>query len=114
MPEAIVCHRVDGQRCSGWDERQERDQSALASVVYQELLSRSQAADMMGQILQEISDTFAVGENLTLSGFGAVAVRQQDQRIGRNPHQCGSDNRAPPSVPLSASDGLEARVNGGE
>jgi integration host factor subunit alpha len=52
--------------------------AALADVVYPEVsLSRSQAADMVGQILQEISDTLAVGETVKLSGFGIVAVRHQ-------------------------------------
>jgi hypothetical protein len=64
MPEAIVCHRVDGQRCCRRDQRYERDQSTLADVVYPEVrLSPSQAANMVGQVLQDISDTLAVGEN---------------------------------------------------
>jgi integration host factor subunit alpha len=60
--------------------------AALADVVYQAVsLSRSQAANMVRQVLQEISDRLAVGETMKLSGFGVVAVRQQDQRIGRHP-----------------------------
>jgi integration host factor subunit alpha len=51
--------------------------AALADVVYPEVsLSRSQAADVVGQVPQEISDTLAVGENLTLPWFGVVAVPQ--------------------------------------
>jgi integration host factor subunit alpha len=57
--------------------------AALANVVYPEVsLSRSEAADMVRQALQEISDTLAIGEAVKLSEFGTVTVRDQGQRVG--------------------------------
>ena len=44
-----------------------------ADAVYPEVrLSRSQAADIVRQVLQEISDTLALGETVKLAGFGAA------------------------------------------
>ena len=55
------------------------------AAVYREVsLSRSQAADMVRQVLQEISATLAIGEAVKLSEFGTVTVRRQGQRIGHN------------------------------
>ncbi|MGB0684503.1 MAG: integration host factor subunit alpha [Magnetovibrionaceae bacterium] len=58
----------------------------LSEAVYQEVgLSRNESADLLEQVLKEISDALARGEAVKLSSFGSFSIRQKGQRIGRNP-----------------------------
>ncbi|MGB0749389.1 MAG: integration host factor subunit alpha [Magnetospiraceae bacterium] len=58
----------------------------LSEAVYQEVgLSRNESADLLEQVLTEISDALARGEAVKLSSFGSFSIRQKGQRIGRNP-----------------------------
>src|SRR5215213_7746754 len=58
----------------------------LSEAVYQTVgLSRAESARLVEQVLGEISDTLAVGENVKLSGFGNFIVRSKGERVGRNP-----------------------------
>ena len=41
--------------------------------------------ELVEQVLGEISDTLAAGEDGKLSGFGSFLVRSKDERVGRNP-----------------------------
>lgn len=58
----------------------------LAEAVYEEVgLSRNESADLVEQVLEEISETLITGENVKISSFGSFSVRQKAERIGRNP-----------------------------
>ena len=58
----------------------------LSEAVYQEVgLSRNESADLVGGVLNEISDTLIRGEPVKISSFGSFSVRQKGERKGRNP-----------------------------
>ena len=58
----------------------------LSEAVYQEVgLSRNESADLVENVLNEISETLVRGETVKISSFGSFWVRQKGQRIGRNP-----------------------------
>src|SRR5829696_5102237 len=58
----------------------------LSEAIYRKVgLSRAESAELVEQVLGEISDTLAVGENVKLSGFGNFIVRSKGERVGRNP-----------------------------
>jgi integration host factor subunit alpha len=58
----------------------------LCEAVYQQVgLSRTEAADLVEAVIEEIAAAAVAGENVKLSSFGTFAVRHKDERIGRNP-----------------------------
>ena len=58
----------------------------LAEAVYQEVgLSRSESADLVDAILEEIADALVENGTVKISSFGTFAVREKGERIGRNP-----------------------------
>ena len=58
----------------------------LCEAVYQTVgLSRTESADLVELVIDEISDCIARGEQVKLSSFGSFLVREKGQRIGRNP-----------------------------
>jgi len=48
-------------------------------------LSRTESADLVKSILDEISDKLVQGESVKLSSFGTFMVRAKRGRVGRNP-----------------------------
>jgi integration host factor subunit alpha len=48
-------------------------------------LSRNESAQMVEDILEELSSALSRGESVKLSSFGTFQVRQKAQRVGRNP-----------------------------
>jgi integration host factor subunit alpha len=58
----------------------------LAEAVYQEVgLSRNDSAQLVDEILEEISQALVKSDVVKLSSFGSFQVRSKGQRIGRNP-----------------------------
>jgi len=58
----------------------------LSDAVYQEVgLSRSESAELVDSVLNEISDALVRGETIKLSSFGSFMIRQKGERVGRNP-----------------------------
>ncbi len=58
----------------------------LSEVVHRRVgLSRTESAELVQAVLDEICDAAARGEAVKLSSFGAFVVRSKSQRIGRNP-----------------------------
>ena len=86
----------------------------LGEAVYQRLgLSRSESAQLVEQVLQEISDCIARGENVKLSSFGSFIVRSKRERIGRNPKTGVEVPITPRRVMVfKASNVMKARING--
>lgn len=58
----------------------------LAEAVYQKAgRSRSESAELVVEVLAEMSDALVRGEVVKLSSFGSFVVRSKGERIGRNP-----------------------------
>jgi integration host factor subunit alpha len=58
----------------------------LCEAVYQKVgLSRSESADLVELVLDEICGAIVRGEPVKLSSFGSFVVRNKGQRVGRNP-----------------------------
>ena len=58
----------------------------LCEAVYRELgLSRTESAQLVERILDEICTSLVDGQHVKLSSFGTFTVRQKGGRIGRNP-----------------------------
>ncbi|VAW12651.1 Integration host factor alpha subunit [hydrothermal vent metagenome] len=58
----------------------------LCEAVYNEVgLSRTESAEIVESILEEVCSHLEKGDNVKLSSFGTFAVREKKGRIGRNP-----------------------------
>ncbi|MDB2584709.1 integration host factor subunit alpha [Alphaproteobacteria bacterium] len=58
----------------------------LSEAVHNEIgLSRSESAQLVETVLDEISDALVGGEDVKLSSFGSFVVRHKKGRVGRNP-----------------------------
>ena len=88
----------------------------LAEVVYEAVgLSRSESADLVDAILEEMAGALVEDGSVKISSFGTFAVRQKGQRIGRNP-KTGEEVPILPRRVLvfRASQALKDRINAGE
>jgi integration host factor subunit alpha len=86
----------------------------LTEAVYHASgLPRHGAALLVEQVLAEMSNALAGGENVKLSGFGVFTVRDKAERIGRNP-KTGIEVPIEPrrAVTFKASETLKEHVNG--
>ena len=87
----------------------------LSEAVYQRLgLSRSESAELVEMVLQEISAAIERGETVKLSSFGSFVVRSKGERIGRNP-KTGIEVPITPRrvMVFKPSNVLKSRINGG-
>ena len=58
----------------------------LTDAVYREIgLSRTESQALVESVLDHISGALVRGENVKLAGFGTFALRDKNERIGRNP-----------------------------
>lgn len=58
----------------------------LAEEMHREIgLSRADSARVVEQILDNMCEALANGENVKISGFGSFVLRDKGERIGRNP-----------------------------
>ena len=58
----------------------------LAEAVYAEVgLSRNDSAQLVDEILEEVSQALIKGGSVKLSSFGSFQVRSKGERVGRNP-----------------------------
>jgi integration host factor subunit alpha len=86
----------------------------LTEAVFQTVgLSRNEYAQMVEDILEELSAALARGETVKLSSFGTFAVRQKSRRMGRNPKTGDEVPIAPRRVLVfRPSHVLKAVING--
>ncbi len=58
----------------------------LFEAVHEEVgVSRTEAAQLVESVLEEISVALVRGESVKISSFGSFGVRQKNSRVGRNP-----------------------------
>ena len=86
----------------------------LTEAVFQAVgLSRTDSAQMVEDMLEEVCGALAKGETVKLSSFGTFAVRQKSQRMGRNPKTGDEVPIAPRRVLVfRPSHVLKSRANG--
>jgi integration host factor subunit alpha len=87
--------------------------SDLSEIVYNAVgLSRSESAQIVETVLDEISDALIRGEDVKLSSFGSFLVRHKNGRVGRNP-KTGEEVPIEPRRVLSfrASHVLKDKIN---
>ena len=87
----------------------------LAQAVYSVCpsVSRSQAKGFVDAVIEEIVSALAVGEDVSLRGFGKFAVREKPERPGRNPKTgISAPISARKVVTFKASESLKAEVGG--
>lgn len=85
----------------------------LSEIVYNTVgLSRTESAQIVETVLDEISDALIRGEDVKLSSFGSFLVRHKNGRIGRNP-KTGEEVPIEPRRVLSfrASHVLKEKIN---
>ncbi|MCV0396378.1 MAG: integration host factor subunit alpha [Rhizobiaceae bacterium] len=84
----------------------------LAEAVYRKVgLSRTESAQLVEMILDEICDAIVRGESVKLSSFATFHVREKNERIGRNP-KTGEEVPILPRrvMTFKASNVLKARI----
>src|SRR5271154_1456879 len=88
----------------------------LSEIVYQKVgLSRTESAELVQSVLDEICDAAARGETVKLSGFGSFVVRSKGERVGRNPKTGVEVPILPRRVMVfKPSNVLKAKINGRE
>ncbi len=58
----------------------------LAETINRKMgFSRAESLDMVEAILARMCDALGKGENVKISGFGSLILRDKKERIGRNP-----------------------------
>ena len=86
----------------------------LSEIVYHRVgLSRTESAELVQSVLDEICDAAARGETVKLSGFGSFVVRSKGEQIGRNPKTGVEVPILPRRVMVfKPSNVLKAKING--
>ena len=85
----------------------------LTNAVYREIgLSRTESAELVELVLNEVIGSLEQGESVKIAGFGSFSVRAKQTRLGRNP-KTGEEVAIEPRRVLSfrASSMLKDRVN---
>ena len=77
-------------------------------------LAKNQSSATVESVIAIIKDTLASGEDVLISGFGKLCVKEKEERKGRNP-ATGADKMLPARrvVTFKCSGKLRERVNGG-
>ena len=85
----------------------------LSELVYNTVgLSRTESAQIVETVLDEVSDALVRGEDVKLSSFGSFLIRHKNGRMGRNP-KTGEEVPIEPRRVLSfrASHVLKDKIN---
>ncbi len=84
----------------------------VTEVVDRADLPSSKADDVVSAIFEQITNALARGEPVNLVGFGAFAVKQRAERLGRNPNSGEAITIAASSQPtFKAGKALKEAVN---
>ena len=85
----------------------------IDSVSSESGFTKKQSTDIVETIISTMKDTLATGEDVMISGFGKLCVKQKAERKGRNP-ATGEDKMisAMRVVTFKCSGKLRDRING--
>jgi integration host factor subunit alpha len=85
----------------------------IDSVSSESGFARKQSTDIVETIISTMKDTLATGEDVLISGFGKLCVKQKAERKGRNP-ATGEDQMltARKVVTFKCSGKLRTKING--
>ena len=85
----------------------------VESIAQQNGFTRKKSNETVETILEIIKSTLASGEDVLISGFGKLCVKEKRERRGRNP-ATGEDMMVAPRrvVTFRCSGKLRERVNG--
>jgi integration host factor subunit alpha len=108
----LVCLMKDDASASR--ESRTVTRADLTEAVYRRVgLSRTESAELVEVVLQEICDSLASGETVKLSSFGSFIARDKGERIGRNPKTGVEVPITPRRVMVfKPSNIMKARING--
>ena len=87
----------------------------LAEAVYRKVgLSRTESADLVEAVLDEMTEAVVRGETLKISSFATFQLRDKNERVGRNP-KTGEEVPISPRrvITFKASNVLKKRVQVG-
>ena len=103
----------DSQWADGMAGRTITRADLCESIARNANVSRSDAADLLDQMIEEVITSLEQGESVRLSSFGAFETREKGERIGRNP-KTGDEVPIEPRRVASfrASDVLKRHING--
>ncbi|MBP0439087.1 integration host factor subunit alpha [Tianweitania sediminis] len=84
----------------------------LAEAVYRKVgLSRTESAQLVESVLDEICAAIVRGEDVKLSSFATFHVREKNERVGRNPKTGEEVPISPRKVmTFKASNVLKSRI----
>ena len=85
----------------------------IDSVSSESGFTKKQSTDIVETIIHTMKDTLATGEDVLISGFGKLCVKQKAERKGRNP-ATSEDLMLPERkvVTFKCSGKLRERING--
>lgn len=75
----------------------------VSAVSLETGLTKANAAAACHAVFNAMGETLAVGERVTIAGFGTLEVRERASRPGRNPH-----TGEPVVIPASKNVGFKA------
>lgn len=84
----------------------------MAEAVYRKVgLSRTESAELVESVLEEICNAIVRGETVKLSSFATFQVRDKNERVGRNP-KTGEEVPISPRrvMTFKASNVLKSRI----
>lgn len=89
------------------------NKSELIEAIAQEAkLSLKDASSIVATILDTMTDTLAVGENIEIRGFGSFVIKEYESYQGRNPKTGEVINVPPKRLPFfKVGKELKERVN---
>jgi integration host factor subunit alpha len=86
----------------------------LAEALFaKNILTKTQSAQIIDTLFELIKQSLQNGEDVLISGFGKLSVKEKQARIGRN-LQTGKPMKLPPGkvVTYKCSGVLRAKMNG--
>ena len=85
----------------------------VEALFAKNIFTKAQSAQIIDTLFELIKQSLQNGQDVLISGFGKVSVKEKHQRIGRNP-QTGDSVTLPQRkvVTFKCSDVLRAVMNG--
>lgn len=84
----------------------------INKIVEDASITKEQATDALGAVLNAVTDTLKDGDKLTLVGFGTFSLNHRPERQGRNPRTKEAITiKAKNVVKFKAGKELSASVN---